>query len=201
MNTLECLAVAVALAMDAFAVAIATGIRLREVSPRQTFRLAFHFGLFQALMPVAGWTLGLTVRGYIEQWDHWLAFGLLLYIGVRMMRDAFEETEENDDRCDPTRGLTLIMLAVATSIDALAVGLSLSVLGIDIVTPAIVIGVVCLLFTATGLHLGRMLSRAESLGRRAALAGGVVLIGIGLRILYEHGVFDTAATLARSVLG
>lgn len=200
MNLVECLAIAVALAMDAFAVAIATGIRLREVSPRQTFRLAFHFGLFQALMPVAGWTLGLTVREYIEQWDHWLAFGLLLFIGLRMVREALEEEDDTQERCDPTRGLTLVMLAVATSIDALAVGLSMSVLGLDIAYPATIIGLVCLVFTAAGLHMGRMLSQASSLGRKAALFGGVVLVGIGLNILHEHAALDAAIGLARQLV-
>lgn len=190
MTTIELLALAVALAMDAFAVSVATGVQLRCVSPRQTFRLSFHFGLFQALMPVAGWALGLTVREYIEAWDHWLAFGLLVFIGVRMMREALEGDDEDADcRCDPTRGMTLLVLSVATSIDALAVGLSLSILGLSIWTPAVVIGVVCAGFTAGGLHLGRVLANASRMGHRAALAGGVVLVGIGVRILHDHGVF------------
>lgn len=189
MTALELLALAVALAMDAFAVAVATGVQLRCVSPRQTFRLSFHFGLFQALMPIAGWALGLTVREYMEAWDHWLAFGLLAFIGVRMMREAMAGDDAEDGRCDPTRGMTLVILSVATSIDALAVGLSLSILGISIWTPAVVIGVVCAAFTAGGLHMGRVLANASRLGHRAALLGGVVLIAIGLRILYDHGVF------------
>lgn len=191
MSSLEMLAIAVALAMDAFAVAIATGVQLKEVSHRQTFRLAFHFGLFQALMPLAGWALGLTVRSYIEDWDHWIAFSLLAFIGVRMLQEALsgDDDEAEADRCDPTRGLSLIMLSVATSIDALAVGLSMSLLGLSIWVPAAVIGVVCLLFTGAGLHLGRLLAHASRLGHKAEILGGLVLIGIGVRILHEHGVF------------
>lgn len=190
MSNIELFAIAVALAMDAFAVAVATGIRLREVSHRQTFRLAFHFGLFQALMPLAGWALGLAMRDYIEAWDHWLAFGLLAFIGVRMLQEAFTDTDDNpDDRCDPTRGMTLILLAVATSIDAMAVGLSIALLGLPIWFPAVVIGVVCLIFSATGMHLGRVLSHASNMGQRAEVLGGVVLLAIGLRILNDHGVF------------
>lgn len=190
MTVIELLALAVALAMDAFAVAVATGVQLRCVSPRQTFRLSFHFGLFQALMPVAGWALGLTVRAHIEAWDHWLAFALLAFIGVRMAREALADDSGNADcKCDPTRGMTLLLLSVATSIDALAVGLSLALLGLSIWTPAVVIGVVCAGVTAGGLHLGRVLANASRLGHHAALAGGGVLIAIGVRILHDHGVF------------
>lgn len=191
---------AVALAMDAFAVALATGIRLGTVTRRQAVRLSFHFGLFQFLMPLAGWFLGLTVRGFIERWDHWVAFALLAFIGVNMLREGLSRDDEAGGGqhraadalahpADPTRGVSLIMLSVATSIDALAVGLSFSLLNMSAWFPAAVIGVVCCVLTALGLWLGKTLSRAEALGRRAELAGGLVLLGIGLRILYEHGVF------------
>jgi putative Mn2+ efflux pump MntP len=177
--------IAVALAMDAFAVAVATGVALKAVSPRQTFRLAWHFGLFQALMPIIGWALGLTVREYIEAYDHWIAFALLGYIGVNMIREAFDHDSRRHG--DPTRGMTLVMLSVATSIDALAVGLSLSMLGVSVWWPALVIGVVALAFTAAGLHLGKTVARAERLSTCSELAGGVILIAIGLNILREHG--------------
>lgn len=192
-------ALAVALAMDAFAVAVATGIRLRVVTRRQTFRLAFHFGLFQFLMPLLGWFLGLTVRDFIEHWDHWVAFVLLALIGVNMLRESLAAPAHSDTGdearhaaaalADPTRGFSLLMLSVATSIDALAVGLSFSLLNMSVWLPSALIGVVCAAFTMTGLHLGKTLSRAELLGRRAELAGGLALLLIGLKILYEHGVF------------
>ena len=200
MTLLSLFALALALAMDAFAVAVATGIRLGVVTGRQVFRLAFHFGLFQFLMPLAGWFLVLTVRGFIERWDHWVAFALLAFIGVNMLREAASRRDgaEEEQRhaadalahpADPTRGFSLLMLSVATSIDALAVGLSFSLLNMSVWFPAAVIGVVCCVLTALGLWLGKTLSRAEILGRRAELAGGLVLLAIGFKILYEHGVF------------
>jgi putative Mn2+ efflux pump MntP len=189
MDGMELLALAVALAMDAFAVAIATGVQLKCVDPRQTFRLAWHFGLFQALMPILGWFLGLTVRGFIESYAHWIAFALLAWIGLRMLKEAFETDTEEAERCDPTRGMSLIMLSVATSIDALAVGLSMSVLGVSIWYPASIIGVVALVFTAAGMHIGRLIGGATRFGQYAEVLGGTVLLLIGLRILSEHGVF------------
>ncbi len=142
MTLVNMLAIAVALAMDAFAVAIASGVRLKRVSFRQFFRLAWHFGLFQALMPIIGWSAGLTVRDTIERFGHWVAFGLLVYVGLNMIREAFKLEEDARRHKDPTRGLTLVMLSVATSIDALAVGLTISMLKVSIWTPALIIGVV-----------------------------------------------------------
>lgn len=186
-------ALALALAMDAFAVAVAAGMRLGSVTRRQVFRLCFHFGLFQALMPVAGWFLGLTVRDFIEEWDHWAAFALLAFIAANMLREALSHRDEGgtEERpaADPTRGLSLLMLSVATSIDALAVGLSFSLLNISVWFPAVVIGMVCCALSALGLWLGTILSRAAMLGRRAELAGGLTLLAIGFKILYDHGVF------------
>ncbi|ADU63689.1 MAG: manganese efflux pump MntP family protein [Pseudodesulfovibrio sp.] len=188
MGPLELIVIAIALAMDAFAVAVATGVTLKAVSPRQTFRLAWHFGLFQAFMPILGWLLGLTVRDHIEAFDHWIAFGLLAFIGVNMIRGAF--AQEKSCRSDPTRGMTMVALSVATSIDALAVGLSLSMLGVSVWWPALVIGLVALVFTAGGLHLGKTMARAGCLGKWAELAGGATLIAIGLNILREHGALS-----------
>ncbi|MCH5276718.1 MAG: manganese efflux pump [Desulfovibrionaceae bacterium] len=185
-------ALALALAMDAFAVAVATGVHLGSVTGRQIFRLCFHFGLFQALMPVAGWFLGLTVRDVIEEWDHWAAFALLTFIGVHMLREAVSHNSEGREAkprpaADPTRGLSLLMLSVATSIDALAVGLSFSLLNMAPWFPAVVIGVVCCALSALGLGLGTILTRAALLGRRAELAGGLTLLAIGFKILCDHG--------------
>ncbi|MBW1903379.1 MAG: manganese efflux pump, partial [Deltaproteobacteria bacterium] len=109
MQFFEILAIAVALAMDAFAVSIAVGVSLGSVSFRQTFRLAWHFGLFQALMPIIGWSAGTTVRSLIEIYDHWLAFGLLALIGFKMIREAFQSDSFEAETLDPTKGLTLVM--------------------------------------------------------------------------------------------
>lgn len=186
MDMLNILAIALALAMDAFAVAIATGVRLKRVTLRQFFRLAWHFGLFQALMPVIGWTAGLTVRDAIERYDHWIAFALLAYVGGNMIREAFKLEKDARRQNDPTRGLTLVMLSVATSIDALAVGLTIAMLKVPIWTPALIIGLVAGAFTVAGLHLGKSVGSAERLSPIAEVLGGVVLLGIGVKILMEH---------------
>lgn len=189
MDFLNILAIAVALAMDAFAVSIAAGLRLKTVNARQVFRLSWHFGLFQALMPLIGWSGGYLVRGYIEQYDHWVAFGLLAFVGGHMLKEAFDDETAEHARQDPTKGLTMVMLSVAVSIDALAVGLSLAVLRADILFPALMIGIVAFVTTIAGLRLGTTISEFSHLHTYAEVLGGVVLIGIGLKILWEHGVF------------
>ena len=180
-------AIAVALAMDAFAVAIATGINLKDVSFRQAFRLSWHFGLFQALMPIIGWSAGLSIRIYIERYDHWVAFGLLAFIGIKMIREAFQHDKTEKQIKDPTKGMTLVMLSVATSIDALAVGFSISLLNVSIWTPALIIGIVAGMFTIVGLQIGKRIGSAKQLSIYAEIIGGFVLIAIGLNILHEHG--------------
>jgi putative Mn2+ efflux pump MntP len=189
METPALLALAVALAMDALAVAVATGCRLRTVSARQTLRLAWHFGLFQAAMPIAGWFMGQGIRSFVDDWAHWIAFGLLAFIGLKMLKEAFEHDDAECGMADPTRGTSLIMLSVATSIDALAVGVTLSMLGLSIWMPAAVIGLVCLGLTAAGVQLGRVLAASSALSRYAEILGGAVLLGIGFKILHESGVF------------
>jgi putative Mn2+ efflux pump MntP len=170
--------------MDAFAVAIAAGTVLGKVSGRQTFRLSFHFGLFQFLMPVIGWLAGLSVERYLYGYDHWLAFGLLGAIGGKMIHEAIRRNGDERSASDPTRGASLVLLSVATSVDALAVGLSLGVLRVRIWYPAVVIGLVAAALTAAGMHLGRPLG--SRLGRKMEIVGGLVLIGIGLKILFQH---------------
>ena len=184
MSTLTLLGIAIGLAMDAFAVAIGAGLQLCDVTKRQTFRLAWHFGLFQAFMPILGWLAGLTLVEYIEPVDHWIAFGLLAFIGGKMIYEALKHQDEGVDRCDPTKGWRLVMLSIATSIDALAVGLSLAVLGVSIWWPALVIGVVAGVLTIVGLELGCRFG--SLLGRRMEVVGGLILIGIGVKILVEH---------------
>lgn len=180
----ELLAIAVALAMDAFAVALATGICLRQARAAQLVRMALAFGLFQALMPVAGWLLGLTVRSAIQDYAGWTAFALLAFVGVKMIWEgvAGGEADENCPPKDPTRGMQLVVLAVATSIDAMAVGFSFSVLGQPVWFPALVIGVVCFVITALGVRIGCLAGRVAALGRWAEILGGLTLVGIGLRI-------------------
>lgn len=188
-DTLTLIGTAFALAMDAFAVSVASGVSLKKVSLRQTFRLSWHFGFFQALMPVIGWSAGLTVRSFIENYDHWIAFLLLAVVGGHMIRESFREEQDEKAKNDPTQGMTLLMLSVATSIDALAVGLSLSILKISIWFPALVIGLVAAGATAIGLHLGKKVGTSSHLSQYAECIGGLVLLGIGVKILYAHGVF------------
>ena len=183
MDLLVILGIAVGLAMDALAVALATGLTLGRVSGRQTFRLAFHFGLFQFLMPIVGWAAGRSVADIIGGLDHWLAFVLLAWIGGKMVWEGLKN-EHRDGRGDPTRGRTMVMLSIATSIDALAVGLSLGVLGVSIWFPSVVIGLVCAALTTVGLHVGRLLG--ARVGTRMEVVGGLVLVGIGAKILFDH---------------
>ncbi|MBN2243085.1 MAG: manganese efflux pump [Acidobacteria bacterium] len=176
---------AAALAMDAFAVAVVAGLTLEKLTKRHVFRLSFHFGLFQALMPAIGWAAGFSIHRYIVAFDHWIAFGLLAYVGARMIRGAVSGGDEGAVRSkDPTSGWSLVILSVATSIDALAVGLSLGVIGSPILLPVLVIGVVAAAFTVTGMLLGRRIGLRW--GKRVEVLGGILLILIGGRILVEH---------------
>ncbi len=180
------LLIAVALAMDALAVAVGLSLRFRWRSFRQFFRLSFHFGLFQFLMPVLGWAAGLRLGAYIRDYDHWAAFGLLVLIGVKMIRDSSRE-EGYGGAADPTRGRWLVLLSLATSMDALAVGLSLSVMDVEIWLPSIVIGLVAASFTLLGMMFGGRLRRLGT--GRLEILGGLILIGIGLKVLLEHTLF------------
>lgn len=185
MNPLLVLGIALALAMDAFAVSLGLACALKGLTSAQSFRLALHFGLFQFGMPILGWLAGARILGLLDRVDHWVAAGLLAFVGGRMIYEAFHLSEEEKAcRPDQTRGKPLLVLAVATSIDALAVGLSLGVVSVPIIVPALVIGLVCFGITLLGARLGPVAGRA--LGKRAELAGGLVLIGIGVRILVEH---------------
>ncbi len=189
MQFLTVLFIAVALAMDVFAVSIATGVVLKRVDVRQTFRMAWHFGLFQTVMPIIGWIAGLTVRSFIDKYDHWAAFALLSFVGFHMIREAFKEDNEISAQKDPTRGMVLIILSMATSIDALTVGFSFSLLKVSIWIPAVIIGIVSILFSIVGLKIGKGLGKLSFVSRYAEITGGIVLILIGVKILYEHGVF------------
>jgi len=183
MNVLVVLGMAVALAMDCFAVSLGMSCGLNKLSGRQTFRLALHFALFQFAMPVIGWFAGENLLRYIERFDHWIAFALLAFVGIRMIRTAFTPAA-GGQADDPSRGGVLIMLAIATSIDALAVGLSLAMIQSNVWYPSIVIGVVAgvmsILAIVSGARVGRWL------GGKAQMVGGLVLLIIGVRILATH---------------
>lgn len=169
--------------MDAFAVAIATGLAIPQLTRRHIFRLAFHFGLFQFMMPIIGWMAGMTVQAYISYYDHWLAFALLAFIGGKMLWEGIRGDQE-ENREDPTRGLLLVTLSIATSIDALAVGLSMALLQVSVWLPSIIIGLVAGGLTTVGIRFGSQIGARY--GRAAEIAGGLVLLGIGIRIVVVH---------------
>jgi putative Mn2+ efflux pump MntP len=183
MGLIEIVMVALGLAMDAFAVSIGAGTNGNVRGPRPVFRLSFHFGLFQALMPIIGWLVGTRVAGYISGIDHWVAMALLAFVGVRMIRSGLSK---DCDECppDPSRGGTLVMLSVATSIDALAVGLSLAMLRTNIFYPAAVIGIITGSLSLLGVLLGRRLG--GMFGKRMEVLGGLILNSIGVRVVLAH---------------
>jgi putative Mn2+ efflux pump MntP len=185
MNFVSILLIAIGLGMDALSVAVATGVLLGKPSPAASLRMSFSFGFFQFVMPLIGWSAGRTVSGFIESLDHWVAFGLLLFVGGKMIFEAFHEKETGKaSKADPTRGWTLLMLSIATSIDALAVGLSLAFLGEAILFPSVVIGIVAFTMTWVGMVTGE--KAGTYLGKKVEIAGGLILIGIGIKILVEH---------------
>lgn len=185
MEWFSLIAVAVALAMDAFAVAVVTGLTVKALTKRHVFRLSFHFGLFQFLMPLIGWAAGSAVQQYIAGFDHWVAFGLLGFVGGHMIWSSmWGHEEERRTSGDPTSGWSLVVLSIATSIDALAVGLSLAIIGSTIVLPALVIGVVAACFTTVGMALGRKIGSVW--GKRVEVVGGLILIVIGVKIVVDH---------------
>ena len=182
-NWLSLLGISLGLAMDAFAVSIAVGLRLQRVTPRHTFRVAFHFGLFQFLMPLVGWSLGRQLSLYFSQYNHWAALALLSCIVCKMLWEARAQ-RESKSTADPTRGWTLVTLSLATSMDALAVGVSMALLGVPVWLPSAVIGVITAALSAVGIAFGGTLGSRWQ--RWAELAGGVVLILIGLEIFLSH---------------
>ncbi len=180
MNWLNLLGIAVGLAMDAFAVSIAAGLIIASVTSRHVFRCAFHFGLFQFLMPIVGWLAGSKLSPWVFTWGHGLAFGLLGVIGLKMLWDARSDKQDRD-QADPTRGWLLVALSLGTSVDALAVGMSMGLMRVPVIFPSAVIGVVAALFSTVGITFAsRALARY---GRVAEGLGGVILILIGIRVL------------------
>ncbi len=183
MTPWETLLIAVALGCDAFAVGL--GVGTRYSSPAQTFRLAFHFGLFQFLMPLLGWVSGTLLLSVAQRWGPWLAALVLLFIGGRMTYESvFGSAEEGTYAHDPTRGWTLLVLSVATSLDALGVGLSFGILGRKLWAAAVCIGVTAFVMTWTAVRIGGKLSALW--GRRMGALGGIILIGIAWTIWYHR---------------
>lgn len=202
MEILKILAISVALAMDAFAVAIAIGICLKKLTIGPVFRLSFHFGLFQAIMPAIGWGIGIYIHSFIDSYAPWIAFALLVWVGGHMIKEALsDEMKETCQIKDPTRGIKLLVLSIATSIDALAVGFSISLMAIPIAVICVVIGLTASGFTVLGLYIGKKAAETVILREVAEIFGGIVLFIIGGNILYEHHAVEHLFESLKTVLG
>lgn len=176
--------IALALAIDAFAVAMTAGAHFKKTTNRQKFRLSFHFGLFQFFMPIIGWFAGSSIVEYISIFDHWIAMLILSVIGIKMIKDGLSNDSIETYKNDITKGLALVSLSIATSIDALAVGFSIGIVEQAIFYPSIIIGVVAAMMTLIGIQLGEKLSL--KFGNKVAIIGGIILILIGIKIVIEH---------------
>ena len=181
---LSILIIAVSLSADCFAVAVSASISNKKLSAWLGLRIALFFGVFQAAMTLIGWWAGSYIFELIEDFDHWVAFGLLVFVGGKMIWETFHEKEGEESKGDITRWWYLVTLAVATSLDALAVGLSFAFLNVNLAIAGVTIGTVAFIITLSGFFLGKKLGAL--IGRRAELIGGIILIIIGLRILLEH---------------
>jgi putative Mn2+ efflux pump MntP len=175
---------ALGLAMDATAVSAARGLAVPEVRLRHVLLVTLFFGGFQALMPMLGWLAGARIGPFVRAWDHWIAFGLLAFVGGKMLMDAFRSEDEAAESTDHFALKTMLVLAVATSIDALAVGFTLPMLDAPFALSLVTIGVTTALLSAAGLFAGRRFG--AMLGKRLDVAGGLVLIALGIKILVEH---------------
>ena len=186
MSTLEIWLLAISLAMDCFSVSITSGIILRQIYWRTFLTIAFFFGFFQAMMPLFGWFGASRFYHLIHEFDHWIAFGLLFVLGIRMIHESLDKDEEH--HFEPTRLPVILTLAVATSIDALAVGISFACTGMTtwqhIAWPIVIIGIVSFVFSIAGCLIGVYFGKRINL--RAELWAGIILIGIGVKILMEH---------------
>lgn len=182
MDFLTIILISVGLAMDCFAVSISAGTTGKNFSRKNLIYMALSFGAFQSAMILAGWFAGSGFKSLIESFDHWIAFGLLFIIGAKMLKEGFEK--ECDCHSDYTSGKALLLLSFATSIDALAVGISFSVLKSGLLLPVLAIGVASFAFTLLGGAIGKKVG--EKFGKRAEVAGGLILIGIGVKIVLEH---------------
>lgn len=190
MPLIEIILIGIALSLDAFAVSLCFAVASDSLKLKNMLVIAGFFGFFQALMPYLGWQISVVAQSYIESFDHWIAFALLVYIGVNMILESLKTKEGEVEKriySDPAKVGVLFTLAIATSIDAFAVGVSLGCLNNEIVKPAILIGIITFLISLFGAALGGKI--AKYVGSKAELFGGVILIGIGVKILIEHIFF------------
>jgi len=185
MSFISIFLIALALSMDAFSVAIGLGAARSKLTSGAVLRLSGAFGIFQFVMPIIGWWAGKSVASFISSFGHWIAFALLTIVGLHMIKESFDKDGKKRTD-DPTKGWPLLMLSIATSIDALAIGVSLAILKVNIYYPSAVIGIICFIITALGMIFGKKLSGI--LGKKAEVIGGLVLIAMGIKIVIEHMV-------------
>lgn len=183
MDFITVLFIAFGLSMDAVAVAISLGLSVDSLKIRHGLLIGFFFGLFQAIMPIVGWMAGRSLHELIIGVDHWIAFGLLIIIGVRMIYESLK-TKSVENEVKSLTLYLLLMLSIATSIDALAIGISFALLQVEIITPILIIGGVTFLLSFLGVGLGKHIGFLFS--KKIEIVGGIVLIGIGVKILVEH---------------
>jgi putative Mn2+ efflux pump MntP len=183
MTLLTIILLAFALAMDAFAVSIASGIAIKDLKIKHSLIIAAWFGIFQAIMPLLGWIGGLRLQRFISGIDHWVVFGLLLFIGIKMIYEAYR-IESVEDKSNPMDISVLFILSIATSIDALAAGFSFALLNVSVVTPVIIIGVITFIMSFIGVWIGD--KGTHFFEKKMEIAAGIVLIFIGLKVLLEH---------------
>ena len=192
MTALEIWLLAIGLAMDCFAVSIASGLLLKQIRIYPMLQMAFLFGLFQGLMPIFGWFAATQFSHKVESIDHWIAFGILAFLGGRMIIDSFKE-EEKKHNYNPAKLRTAITLAIATSIDAMAVGISFACVGIkhfqELIFPINIIGLVSFILSIVGLLIGICFGKTIAKRLKAELWGGIILLCIGIKILIEHLFF------------
>ncbi len=183
MDSIDLLIIAISLTFDTFAVSVSTGIIYRKIQFWKAFRIALVLGLFQAAMPVVGWGTGSLFTNYFSQYDHWVAFGLLTLIGVKMIIESLKHEDERKD-FNPFKFRILVIIAIATSIDALVVGVTFAFIKINILYAFLIIGFTTFLVAMLGMLFGK--NAGHKLGKKAEVIGGLMLIGIGTKVLIEH---------------
>ena len=183
MNIFNIFFIALGLAMDAFAVSITSGITIKNLKITQALKIALFFGIFQAIMPLIGWLSGQTIEDFVTSIDHWIAFSLLTIVGSKMIYES-TKIESELKKTNPLNLHTLLLLSIATSIDALAIGISFAFLLVSIITPIMIIGIVTFILSFIGVFIGDL--KGHLFEGKIEILGGVILIGIGVKILIEH---------------
>jgi putative Mn2+ efflux pump MntP len=186
MGLITIIIIAVGLAMDAFAVSVVSGSAYKQLKIKHAFRMAVFFGGFQAIMPLIGSLAGISVKEYVANYDHWMAFALLSAVGAKMIYESFTITTA-EENFNPENILVLLVLSVATSIDALAVGITLSFLQVSIAIAVVIIGLVTFILSYLGVLIGKRFGHFFE--NKIEALGGLVLIGLGAKILFEHLIF------------